>query len=183
MRPHGRSRARLVSCQGMKVFFMVVAAVYILYLLFLIVRACSELGHMPYVGECWSPTPGAGPPARSGRRAPSGRGQRGEPRQVCWRDWATWTVPQARVEGSPVGRRSAGAPGGRVCGYWSCLDPSGTHLPSKAVGVGVSFSLNRGKSPDLIGSCPPVCGNQTVMATDPSRLGEVGQRVFLGVRC
>ncbi|KAG5205722.1 hypothetical protein JEQ12_018972 [Ovis aries] len=37
--------------QGMKVFFMVVAAVYILYLLFLIVRACSELGHMPYVAE------------------------------------------------------------------------------------------------------------------------------------
>ncbi|XP_069866700.1 transmembrane protein 181 isoform X2 [Dipodomys merriami] len=35
--------------QGMKVFFMVVAAVYILYLLFLIVRACSELRHMPYV--------------------------------------------------------------------------------------------------------------------------------------
>ncbi|KAM9679063.1 transmembrane protein 181 [Dama dama] len=35
--------------QGMKVFFMVVATVYILYLLFLIVRACSELGHMPYV--------------------------------------------------------------------------------------------------------------------------------------
>ncbi|XP_016074539.1 PREDICTED: transmembrane protein 181, partial [Miniopterus natalensis] len=35
--------------QGMKVFFMVVAAVYILYLLFLIVRACSELQHMPYV--------------------------------------------------------------------------------------------------------------------------------------
>lgn len=31
---------------------MVVAAVYILYLLFLIVRACSELHHMPYVGEC-----------------------------------------------------------------------------------------------------------------------------------
>ncbi|KAI5938471.1 Transmembrane protein 181 [Manis javanica] len=35
--------------QGIKVFFMVVAAVYILYLLFLIVRACSELRHMPYV--------------------------------------------------------------------------------------------------------------------------------------
>uniref|UniRef100_A0A2K5PYP5 Transmembrane protein 181 n=1 Tax=Cebus imitator TaxID=2715852 RepID=A0A2K5PYP5_CEBIM len=34
---------------GMKVFFMVVAAVYVLYLLFLIVRACSELQHMPYV--------------------------------------------------------------------------------------------------------------------------------------
>jgi hypothetical protein len=44
--------------QGMKIFFMVVAAVYILYLLFLIIRACSELRHMPYVGEhhyrnCW----------------------------------------------------------------------------------------------------------------------------------
>ncbi|XP_028914038.1 transmembrane protein 181 isoform X1 [Ornithorhynchus anatinus] len=35
--------------QGMKVFFLVVGAVYILYLLFLIVRACSELRHMPYV--------------------------------------------------------------------------------------------------------------------------------------
>lgn len=30
---------------------MVVAAVYVLYLLFLVVRACSELRHMPYVGE------------------------------------------------------------------------------------------------------------------------------------
>ncbi|MBZ3871285.1 Transmembrane protein 181 [Sciurus carolinensis] len=35
--------------QGMKVFFLVVAAVYISYLLFLVVRACSELRHMPYV--------------------------------------------------------------------------------------------------------------------------------------
>ncbi|XP_029452506.1 transmembrane protein 181 isoform X2 [Rhinatrema bivittatum] len=35
--------------QGMKVFFLVVASVYILYLLFLIVRACSELRNMPYV--------------------------------------------------------------------------------------------------------------------------------------
>lgn len=33
-------------------FFMVVAAVYVLYLLFLVVRACSELRHMPYVGQC-----------------------------------------------------------------------------------------------------------------------------------
>lgn len=47
------------SFQGMKVFFMVVAAVYILYLLFLIVRACSELRHMPYVGECHSRKRGA----------------------------------------------------------------------------------------------------------------------------
>lgn len=45
---------------------MVVAAVYILYLLFLIVRACSELGHMPYVGECWPLTAGAAPPTRLG---------------------------------------------------------------------------------------------------------------------
>ncbi|XP_062980565.1 transmembrane protein 181 isoform X2 [Elgaria multicarinata webbii] len=35
--------------QGMKVFFLVVATVYILYLLFLIIRACSELRNMPYV--------------------------------------------------------------------------------------------------------------------------------------
>lgn len=40
-----------VAFQGMKVFFVVVAAVYVLYLLFLVVRACSELRHMPYVGE------------------------------------------------------------------------------------------------------------------------------------
>uniref|UniRef100_A0A5F8GWY6 Transmembrane protein 181 n=1 Tax=Monodelphis domestica TaxID=13616 RepID=A0A5F8GWY6_MONDO len=39
----------LVCFQGMKVFFLVVAGMYILYLLFLIVRACSELRHMPYV--------------------------------------------------------------------------------------------------------------------------------------
>ncbi|XP_063773714.1 transmembrane protein 181 isoform X2 [Pseudophryne corroboree] len=35
--------------QGMKIFFLVVATVYILYLLFLVIRACSELRHMPYV--------------------------------------------------------------------------------------------------------------------------------------
>ncbi|XP_015203957.1 transmembrane protein 181 isoform X1 [Lepisosteus oculatus] len=35
--------------QGMKIFFVVVAALYILYLVFLIVRACSELKNMPYV--------------------------------------------------------------------------------------------------------------------------------------
>ncbi|XP_062344872.1 transmembrane protein 181 isoform X7 [Cinclus cinclus] len=35
--------------QGMKIFFLVVATMYILYLLFLIVRACSELRNMPYV--------------------------------------------------------------------------------------------------------------------------------------
>ncbi|XP_060097435.1 transmembrane protein 181 isoform X2 [Heteronotia binoei] len=35
--------------QGMKIFFLVVATVYILYLMFLIIRACSELRNMPYV--------------------------------------------------------------------------------------------------------------------------------------
>uniref|UniRef100_H3C6I9 Transmembrane protein 181 n=1 Tax=Tetraodon nigroviridis TaxID=99883 RepID=H3C6I9_TETNG len=34
--------------QGMKVFFLVVVALYILYLIFLVVRACSELKNMPY---------------------------------------------------------------------------------------------------------------------------------------
>ncbi|GCC40382.1 hypothetical protein chiPu_0023994, partial [Chiloscyllium punctatum] len=33
---------------GMKVFFLIVGSVYILYLVFLIVRACSELKNMPY---------------------------------------------------------------------------------------------------------------------------------------
>ncbi|CAG03602.1 unnamed protein product, partial [Tetraodon nigroviridis] len=36
--------------QGMKVFFLVVVALYILYLIFLVVRACSELKNMPYSG-------------------------------------------------------------------------------------------------------------------------------------
>lgn len=40
-----------VCCsQGMKVFFLIVVAFYILYLIFLIVRACSELKNMPYSG-------------------------------------------------------------------------------------------------------------------------------------
>ncbi|XP_035277337.1 transmembrane protein 181 isoform X1 [Anguilla rostrata] len=34
--------------QGMKMFFLVVACFYVLYLIFLIVRACSELKNMPY---------------------------------------------------------------------------------------------------------------------------------------
>lgn len=37
--------------QGMKVFFLIVVALYILYLIFLIVRACSELKNMPYSGK------------------------------------------------------------------------------------------------------------------------------------
>lgn len=36
------------SFQGMKVFFLIVVALYTLYLIFLIVRACSELKNMPY---------------------------------------------------------------------------------------------------------------------------------------
>ncbi|RMC12889.1 hypothetical protein DUI87_10414 [Hirundo rustica rustica] len=38
-----------IRVQGMKIFFLMVATTYILYLLFLIVRACSELRNMPYV--------------------------------------------------------------------------------------------------------------------------------------
>ncbi|XP_032829254.1 transmembrane protein 181 isoform X1 [Petromyzon marinus] len=34
--------------EGMKIFFFVVGAMYILYLVFLIVRACTELRNMPY---------------------------------------------------------------------------------------------------------------------------------------
>lgn len=32
---------------------------------------------------------------------------------------------QCLRRGQEEPRRSAGAPGGHVCGYWSCLDPSG----------------------------------------------------------
>ncbi|KAG8444332.1 hypothetical protein GDO86_009498 [Hymenochirus boettgeri] len=35
--------------QGMKIFFFVIASTYILYLLFLIIRACTELRNMPYI--------------------------------------------------------------------------------------------------------------------------------------
>ncbi|XP_069811695.1 transmembrane protein 181 isoform X1 [Dendropsophus ebraccatus] len=35
--------------QGMKIFFLIVSTLYILYLLFLVIRACSELRNMPYV--------------------------------------------------------------------------------------------------------------------------------------
>uniref|UniRef100_A0A8C6KDM0 Transmembrane protein 181 n=1 Tax=Nothobranchius furzeri TaxID=105023 RepID=A0A8C6KDM0_NOTFU len=38
----------IVNFQGMKVFFLIVVVLYILYLTFLIVRACSELKNMPY---------------------------------------------------------------------------------------------------------------------------------------
>lgn len=39
-----------VFLQGMKVFFLIVVVLYILYLIFLVVRACSELKNMPYSG-------------------------------------------------------------------------------------------------------------------------------------
>uniref|UniRef100_A0A3Q3FK88 Transmembrane protein 181 n=1 Tax=Labrus bergylta TaxID=56723 RepID=A0A3Q3FK88_9LABR len=38
----------IINFQGMKVFFLIVIIFYILYLIFLIVRACSELKNMPY---------------------------------------------------------------------------------------------------------------------------------------
>lgn len=39
----------------MKVFFLIVVALYILYLIFLVVRACSELKNMPYSGDRLAP--------------------------------------------------------------------------------------------------------------------------------
>ncbi|XP_047429704.1 transmembrane protein 181 isoform X1 [Mugil cephalus] len=38
----------IANFQGMKIFFLTVVALYILYLIFLVVRACSELKNMPY---------------------------------------------------------------------------------------------------------------------------------------
>lgn len=46
--PTYRYNVDIANFQGMKVFFLIVVAVYILYLVFLIVRACSELKNMPY---------------------------------------------------------------------------------------------------------------------------------------
>lgn len=40
----------MLFLQGMKVFFLIVVSLYILYLIFLVVRACSELKNMPYSG-------------------------------------------------------------------------------------------------------------------------------------
>ncbi|XP_062293009.1 transmembrane protein 181 isoform X2 [Scomber scombrus] len=46
--PTYQYKVDIVNFQGMKVFFLVIVCLYILYLIFLIVRACSELKNMPY---------------------------------------------------------------------------------------------------------------------------------------
>uniref|UniRef100_A0A8C5MWI2 Transmembrane protein 181 n=1 Tax=Leptobrachium leishanense TaxID=445787 RepID=A0A8C5MWI2_9ANUR len=47
--PMYQYRVDIGNFQGMKIFFLVVASMYILYLLFLIIRACTELRNMPYI--------------------------------------------------------------------------------------------------------------------------------------
>ena len=76
----------------MKVFFEVVAAVYVLYLFFLIVRACSELRHMPYVGKrC---CPGAWGGGIRGELPPGGRVDRGyQASGLTWRGKTQGLVP------------------------------------------------------------------------------------------
>uniref|UniRef100_UPI003AAF33C3 transmembrane protein 181 isoform X4 n=1 Tax=Centroberyx gerrardi TaxID=166262 RepID=UPI003AAF33C3 len=46
--PTYQYKVDIANFQGMKIFFLIVVAIYILYLIFLIVRACSELKNMPY---------------------------------------------------------------------------------------------------------------------------------------
>ncbi|KAL0967794.1 hypothetical protein UPYG_G00257020 [Umbra pygmaea] len=46
--PTYQYKVDIVNFQGMKIFFLVVVTLYVLYLIFLIVRACSELKNMPY---------------------------------------------------------------------------------------------------------------------------------------
>ncbi|XP_037606085.1 transmembrane protein 181 isoform X1 [Sebastes umbrosus] len=46
--PTYQYKVDIMNFQGMKVFFLIVVALYILYLIFLVVRACSELKNMPY---------------------------------------------------------------------------------------------------------------------------------------
>lgn len=94
-------------------FFMVVAAVYILYLLFLIVRACSELRHMPYVGQCHFTNAQCSP----GQEAASHGGGGG---RSGWRPPSKWPDLQGKTQGlilfSRTGdqhRRSLGQQGRR----------------------------------------------------------------------
>lgn len=107
--PAGLSGGKLSPCgwfQGMKVFFLVVAAVYVLYLLFLVVRACSELRHMPYVGERHCTSARARWPGRSGWRPQASGLEAGDPE--------TGHPPAGWVTG-PCGR-SLGAQGRPVDG-------------------------------------------------------------------
>ncbi|KAJ8009561.1 hypothetical protein DPEC_G00090160 [Dallia pectoralis] len=46
--PTYQYKVDITNFKGMKIFFLVVVTLYILYLIFLIVRACSELKNMPY---------------------------------------------------------------------------------------------------------------------------------------
>uniref|UniRef100_A0A8C7VU53 Transmembrane protein 181 n=1 Tax=Oncorhynchus mykiss TaxID=8022 RepID=A0A8C7VU53_ONCMY len=46
--PTYQYKVDIANFQGMKIFFLVVVTLYVLYLIFLIVRACSELKNMPY---------------------------------------------------------------------------------------------------------------------------------------
>lgn len=104
--------------QGMKVFFMLVAAVYVLYLLFLVVRACSELRHMPYVGKCPVPAPsasrqgGLSTASHAGGLTRPGKtlGLVRFPRAGDQRLWAMCTVGPVLEGGRGLGARWARAP-------------------------------------------------------------------------
>ncbi|KAG8522414.1 Transmembrane protein 181 [Galemys pyrenaicus] len=130
-----RPRSSAPRFQGMKVFFTVVAAVYVLYLLFLVVQACSELRHMPYVGEP-PPAPREGPPRGRlcGRAVPpaagAAAGQHGAGHlasawaapQEAWGGGLRWSGPQR-----PLGR-----PGPcRTNGTWAGRAPLGLAGPSR----------------------------------------------------
>lgn len=168
---------------------MVVAAVYILYLLFLIMRACSELRHMPYVGELpftdtrgrvgqeWTSHGG-----RSGWSPPSkwpglGREDRGSLHSLrlgtstlgleepCRAEW----VAPGHLD-SALGQHWRGACAGRPAGAlgapvaWNLPGSFQNHTLQRSQPRGFS-SLCQDTSPDLMGSkVNPVCHNQVVMA-------------------
>ncbi|XP_051974327.1 transmembrane protein 181-like isoform X2 [Xyrauchen texanus] len=46
--PTYQYKVDIQNFQGMKIFFLLVVGLYVLYLVFLVVRACSELKNMPY---------------------------------------------------------------------------------------------------------------------------------------
>ena len=124
---------------------MVVAAVYILYLLFLVVRACSELRHMPYVGK--SPvTDARAAPAPGPQDLQQGHGRDSGPCGQClgprWREAPGWKLAGARLPAWPLELLTS---------FWNHTSRgSGGGFSHPRVGAGHRDSR-------VIGSFTPVC--------------------------
>lgn len=136
----GASPSAVSVFQGMKVFFMVVAAVYVSYLLFLVVRACSELRHMPYVGERpkGAAIPAGGPVGDwpfGGRRL--GGSQHRESHGVGERPGpAAGTLTGVGVSHLPMGLSPVGPHRRGTGAHWKPAGPASSELPGLSGLVG-----------------------------------------------